>query len=873
MSEADAGRIEESPSREVGEPVDAMPVNDRRSSSVEVVNGDMLLLHSIFYQGKTLKLAGTHTHIYNVVFRILKHVCKKVAQLTVAFPAGWDNDKPDSAKVASLCKIYNRVAKPFASAWSGSYNTDTLDDWGERNCTQKVAIDITTYAYELAVPRPADLNHYYKSFTSETYGETNLEQMASIIDELNIGPQDVLVDLGSGIGQLVCFTAAYAKCRKTVGIELSQTPANYANDLGDYFKKLMNHFGKTYGRFEHYQGDFLNPKFKKLICEEATVIFINNFAFSPELMFRITNELLQDLKHGTRIVTTKPFGDHKKELTVRSVGDINAISHTVELKSLDYGVSWTAKQVTFWLTTMDHTKLIRYYEEERRKKLEPSGSRERSQTEQATASQHSPKWNEPDTDYSPPTKKPKKEKKEHKNTADSSFSEKSHSGKDPEKKKKKKDASKDIPISSKPMKTPKKERDSHTGSKHSDTPTAHRSTISSTPHSVPSQPKPTAPPPSMTIPQQPAEKLVKSEEPELTETLHGADLAAKYHNALNTIKEVAASSSEAAAIQEAIESVLHQRTSPPQLTQAHNTMPYNPLQNAPAPAYQPAPTAPPQQLQQPNMVQPCSEIVPEQRHTFMIPPTDPLYDIIVSYYFEFKKYLNAAKNGESDLLNSLRQDIEAEKNRRIELNESAASTNCQIDELLSVGVHVLKRLLDQLGMMGVQDVSELLSGSKQIVTQHKALSTNVAQLEQAVAIEEEKLKTLGAPDALKYYNEAMNQNVETEKLLQLIIASRPANFVPQTVLDKYSSNDSKVSPSSRRARQPKPKQGSSGKRGNSSGRKSDVPAEDVDLEIQQFVQHAMKVDNAVKEKERKERQHRPGRPALSNPVQVPSTSK
>ena len=69
----------------------------------------------------------------------------------------------------------------------------------------------------------------------------------------------------------------------------------------------MAHFGKSHGRFEHHQGDFLNPKFKKLIIEEATVIFINNFAFSPDLMFRITNELLQDLKHGTRIVTTKPY--------------------------------------------------------------------------------------------------------------------------------------------------------------------------------------------------------------------------------------------------------------------------------------------------------------------------------------------------------------------------------------------------------------------------------------------------------------------------------------------------------------------------------------------------------------------------------------
>lgn len=71
------------------------------------------------------------------------------------------------------------------------------------------------------------------------------------------------------------------------------------------------------------------------------------------------------------------------------------MSDTIELKSLESGVSWTANKVTFWLTTMDHTKvsfvemlfrcmkfslqLIRYYEEEQRKKLDvKSCSREGS---------------------------------------------------------------------------------------------------------------------------------------------------------------------------------------------------------------------------------------------------------------------------------------------------------------------------------------------------------------------------------------------------------------------------------------------------------------------------------------------------------------
>uniref|UniRef100_A0A1I7ULD8 Histone-lysine N-methyltransferase, H3 lysine-79 specific n=1 Tax=Caenorhabditis tropicalis TaxID=1561998 RepID=A0A1I7ULD8_9PELO len=368
MSEADAGAKEEEPSKEEEKPVPAKQLDDRRSMSMDT-NDELLALHSVYYNGKALRLQVTSPHIYYIVFRILRKVCNAIPALAVGLPLNWDKiEKPDNNAVVSLTKQYNRVAKPFATNWSGSYNTDVLHEWGEPNCNKLVATEITGYAYECAVPRPADLNHYYKSFTSETYGETNLEQMASIIDELKIGSHDVFVDLGSGIGQLVCFTAALAKCKKCVGIELSPTPANYASNLGDYFKKLMSFFGKNCGKYEHIQGDFLNPKFKKLICEEATIIFINNFAFSPDLMFRITNELLQELKNGTRIITTKPFGAHKKGITYRSTSDINAISQTIELKSMESGVSWTAKEVKFYCTTMDHAKLIRYYEEEQRKK-------------------------------------------------------------------------------------------------------------------------------------------------------------------------------------------------------------------------------------------------------------------------------------------------------------------------------------------------------------------------------------------------------------------------------------------------------------------------------------------------------------------------
>ncbi|EFO88008.1 hypothetical protein CRE_05154 [Caenorhabditis remanei] len=51
---------------------------------------------------------------------------------------------------------------PEISMRSRSNETNTLKEWGQRECSQKVAMEITNYAYECA-----DLNTHYKSFTSE----------------------------------------------------------------------------------------------------------------------------------------------------------------------------------------------------------------------------------------------------------------------------------------------------------------------------------------------------------------------------------------------------------------------------------------------------------------------------------------------------------------------------------------------------------------------------------------------------------------------------------------------------------------------------------------------------------------------------------
>ena len=69
----------------------------------------------------------------------------------------------------------------------------------------------------------------------------------------------------------------------------------------------MNWFGRPFQPFELLHGDFLSTDYRKLITEEASIIFINNYAFQSDLETRIKRELLSDLKDGTKIVSTKPY--------------------------------------------------------------------------------------------------------------------------------------------------------------------------------------------------------------------------------------------------------------------------------------------------------------------------------------------------------------------------------------------------------------------------------------------------------------------------------------------------------------------------------------------------------------------------------------
>lgn len=83
--------------------------------------------------------------------------------------------------------------------------------------------------YNHSVTDPQKLNKGYEPFSPEVYGETSFNFVQQMIDQIGFKDDDVFIDLGSGVGQVVLHVAAAAKCVKCIGIEKAEVPATYGD--------------------------------------------------------------------------------------------------------------------------------------------------------------------------------------------------------------------------------------------------------------------------------------------------------------------------------------------------------------------------------------------------------------------------------------------------------------------------------------------------------------------------------------------------------------------------------------------------------------------------------------------------------------------
>lgn len=173
-----------------------------------------------------------------------------------------------------------------------------------------------------------------------TYGEVSVESVSSrILPLLKLQADDVFYDLGCGSGKILIQAMLQTPCAVAKGIELMQNRVQQGNDALERLlaRKLPAMEGKS---VDIVQGDICKPP-EKTPMVDATVVFINNVCFGPELMLRVT-EMLQNMPNLRRVVTLRRFCVRHRALRCVQAG-----SHCVEYvhppEEVEIFVSWASK--------------------------------------------------------------------------------------------------------------------------------------------------------------------------------------------------------------------------------------------------------------------------------------------------------------------------------------------------------------------------------------------------------------------------------------------------------------------------------------------------------------------------------------------------
>ncbi|XP_046599182.1 histone-lysine N-methyltransferase, H3 lysine-79 specific isoform X1 [Neodiprion lecontei] len=323
-----------------------------------------LRLHSpagaepIIYQWPLTSGSGSDRHDGAVdVVETMRWVCEDLPDLKIPLEnnilCNYDMHNFESMK--NLCDKFNRAIDSRVQLEKGtSLPMQRLNKRPSRGLLRHVL----QQTYNQAVVEPDKLNQY-EPFSPEVYGETSYELVCQMIDQIDVTDDDVFVDLGSGVGQVVLQMAAATACKICIGVERADVPSKYAQSMEYNFRKWLSWYGKRCGEYRLVKGDFLADEHRESITG-ATIVFVNNFAFGPTVDHQL-KERFADLRDGARIVSSKSFCPLNFRITDRNLSDIGTIMHVSEMSPLKGSVSWTGKPVSYYLHVIDRTKLERYF--------------------------------------------------------------------------------------------------------------------------------------------------------------------------------------------------------------------------------------------------------------------------------------------------------------------------------------------------------------------------------------------------------------------------------------------------------------------------------------------------------------------------------
>lgn len=143
--------------------------------------------------------------------------------------------------------------------------------------------------------------HIRSTRSSSVYGEIMPAAAAQLLDYLDLRRDDVLYDLGSGVGKFVLQAAMSHPLRKAVGVELARSRCRMA--------QRVLRAARRQGQIKSRQVGFRCADILQTYLADATVIYTCSTAFPPSFMDRLTRRLAT-LREGVVVVSLQELGDN-----------------------------------------------------------------------------------------------------------------------------------------------------------------------------------------------------------------------------------------------------------------------------------------------------------------------------------------------------------------------------------------------------------------------------------------------------------------------------------------------------------------------------------------------------------------------------------
>lgn len=255
----------------------------------------------------------------------------------------------------SIVENFNSILTPLVRDGSIKRQLST-----KRQLPLDLVRRITDQIYSRTVSPKVESLRDYQNGTDYVYGELLSRFCSDIFRKINLTADQVFVDLGSGVGNVVLQAALEIGC-ESWGIEKMKNPCDLADLQAKEFPGRCQLWGLSAGSVNLIRGDFTTNPTVDAVLQRADVVLVNNQAFTPELNDKLRDKFL-DLKTGCKVVSLKPFVPEGHKINARNVDSVVNLFVQKRFEYFSGSVSWTDQSGYYYIAVKDPRPLARFLE-------------------------------------------------------------------------------------------------------------------------------------------------------------------------------------------------------------------------------------------------------------------------------------------------------------------------------------------------------------------------------------------------------------------------------------------------------------------------------------------------------------------------------